>query len=149
MINVFRLSILEENLVVKGIACTIKTRKKIYVSKDVTFEEEKSWPWGIENQNDLVQVVFPFVADSLEEVEENGGQLSSDSREEYDKATPLSHASTSRLNPDHYDDSIELKKRIPLSDIYNDTKEMVMDEELYLMGTEEPANFRVASEEKN
>lgn len=48
------------------------------MSKDVTFEEEKLWPWGIENQNDLVQVVFPFVADSLEEVEENEGQLSSD-----------------------------------------------------------------------
>lgn len=70
-------------------------------------------------------------------------------RIEYDKATPLSHASTSRLNPDHYDDSTEPKKSIPLSDIYIDTGEIVMDEELYLMGTEEPANFREASKEKN
>ncbi|KAL8094205.1 hypothetical protein AgCh_035908 [Apium graveolens] len=63
--------------------------------------------------------------------------------------TPLSQTSvTSRLNADNYDDSTEPRRVRKLSDVYNDMEEVVLDEELYLMGTEEPANYKEASKDK-
>lgn len=53
------------------------------------------------------------------------------------------------MNPDNYDDSEEPRKIRYVRDVYNDTEEMVTKEELYLMGIEEPANFREASKDRN
>lgn len=56
---------------------------------------------------------------------------------------------SSRLDSNNYDDSVEPLKVRRLSDVYNDTEEVVLDEELYLMGTEEPANFKEASKDNH
>lgn len=130
----------------KGYRLFNPDEKKTYVSKDVIFEEDKSWPWGIIRGNG---VVFSLTTESQVEVEGNEEQSSSDNREEQVAATPLSHASATRLNPDHYDDSTKPKKNRLLIDVYNDTEEMVIDEELYLMGTEEPPDYRDALKEKS
>lgn len=53
------------------------------------------------------------------------------------------------MNWEDYDDSTEPKRTRLLEEIYDDTKEVTMDEELYLMGTEELANFVEASKDKS
>lgn len=60
--------------------------------------------------------------------------------------TPLTHDSSSRLALENYDDSREPRKKRLISEVYNDTEEMVLEEELFLeelflMGVEEPSNY--------
>lgn len=66
-------------------------------------------------------------------------------------ATPTSqtHVSRLRLNSDNYDDSTEPRKIRPLSEMYNEMEEIELDEELYLMAIEEPANYKQAIKDSN
>lgn len=48
------------------------------------------------------------------------------------------------LNQDDYDDSTELRRIKRLDEIYNETEEVFLDEELFLMGVEEPMNYSQA-----
>lgn len=92
--------------------------KWVYVGKDVTFEEEKSWPWENKDEHELTQMSFPVAAETEGEVEE-----------EHDPVTPLSHSSdSSGLNAENYDDSTVPRRTRLLSDVYNDTEETVFDE---------------------
>lgn len=167
----------------KGYRLFCPEENKIYVSKDVVFEEGKCWQWSNEREDGDTQVLF-HVAERLDQVDDNesrvletneGGQYTSESGEGYESSasstvhgtpsaasaaslsqtTPCTRSSVSsrsvasRLDSDNYDDSVEPLKVRRLSDIYNDTEEVTLDEELYLMGTEEPANFKEASKDKN
>lgn len=53
------------------------------------------------------------------------------------------------LDSDNYDDSVEPRKTRAIGDVYNDTEEVITEEELYLMGVEEPANYHEASKDRN
>ncbi|KAL8109498.1 hypothetical protein AgCh_025557 [Apium graveolens] len=63
--------------------------------------------------------------------------------------SPILQSPVQQLNPEIYDDSAELKGIINLSEIYNETEEQQLDEELYLMGIEEPMNFVQAAKDIN
>ncbi|KAL8109523.1 hypothetical protein AgCh_025582 [Apium graveolens] len=63
--------------------------------------------------------------------------------------SPILQSPVQQLNPENYDDSAELKGIINLSEIYNETEEQQLDEELYLMGIEEPMNSVQAAKDIN
>lgn len=63
--------------------------------------------------------------------------------------TPFSQPSNTRVNRDDYDDSHTPKKFRSLNEVYDETEEVTLDEELYLMGVEEPSNFKQAAKDIN
>lgn len=58
--------------------------------------------------------------------------------------TPASQQSVSRLDRDNYDYSATPKKFRSINDVYADLEEVMLDEELFLMGIDEPPNFKQA-----
>ena len=60
---------------------------------------------------------------------------------------PLSQASVSRINRDNYDDSTKPKKFRSISEVYNEIEEVMLDEELYIMGIDEPVNNKQAEKD--
>lgn len=102
----------------------------------------------------MIEVEFPVVdlsehgretMGNNEDVEASG-TVHDDQRE---VTTPLSQSATPRLNRDNYDDSVEPRKVRLVDDIYNETEEVILDEELFLMGVEEPANYKQAAKDEN
>lgn len=70
-----------------------------------------------------------------------------DSKEQHFTAdTP---SPTSQLKPENYDDSCEPKKIRSIGDIYNETEEVEFDQELLLMGVEEPASYKQDVKDQN
>lgn len=61
---------------------------------------------------------------------------------------PCQSSVESRLNVDNFDDSTEPRRIRRLSSVYNDKEEVVLDEKLYLVGTEEPASYKEASKDE-
>ncbi|KAL8109524.1 hypothetical protein AgCh_025583 [Apium graveolens] len=97
---------------------------KVFVIRDVIFEENNSWSW---ETNDVSEASM-FIIDA---------------------ESPILQSPVQQLNPENYDDSSELNRIINLSEIYNETEEQQLDEELYLMGIEEPMNFVQAAKDIN
>lgn len=124
---------------------------QVCVSKDVVFEETKPWPWESLGKGETdCEIFFDLESTMHQEDGESHVERSAISEnEEQMPTTPQTNTAESRLNPDDYDDSGEPKRIRPLGDIYNDTEEIITEEELYLMGVEEPANFREASKDRN
>ena len=56
---------------------------------------------------------------------------------------------TQSLNPDDYDDSAIPRIIKRLDEVYNETEEVFLDEELFLMGIEEPMNYSQAVKDRN
>lgn len=107
--------------------------KRIHVSKDVTFEEKKAWSWEESEIGDYEQMGTFVVGDTqTDEFEDGEGNRSAcnDNQPE----SPISQSTTQNLRVENYDDSATPKRSRQLSDVYNDTKEVILDEELYLMG---------------
>ncbi|KAL8100346.1 hypothetical protein AgCh_032555 [Apium graveolens] len=142
----------------KGYRLCDPNENRIHISRDVVFEEIKQSPWSVSAQKENMQE--NFVVPSMSEVDEE----STDSTEnaEYEDtgsdnnngddtqvSTPPSRFSVSRIDRDSYDDSIEPKKFRPLSEIYNDTEEVELDEEYWLMGIDEPVNYAQAVKDVN
>lgn len=142
---------------------------RIYVSKDVMFEEKKAWTWNETDSGDSEKMSTFTIEDvQLEEVINEGENQGTDDdsvTQPENPESPVSQFSTggsqsstgiqssfgtqSELRSENYDDSAIPKKSRRLSDIYNDTEEVVLDEELYLMGVEEPANYKEAVKDMN
>lgn len=57
-------------------------------------------------------------------------------------ATPEAQSQRSRLSSKNYDDNRKPRRTSKLIDIYNDTEEVELNEEIYLMGVEKPANYK-------
>lgn len=122
---------------------------KIWVSRDVTFEEDKSWLWEKKEGSVFTKPgTFIIDGDSAREAEntyDNAGDVgtgddTADSQSE-NIDSPRSQSTTQSLNSEDYDDSGEPNKVRNLQNIYNETEEVQLDEELFLMGIEEPINF--------
>lgn len=114
----------------------------------MVFSETEPWPWNQQGTNSEVPTMFSvpdiYTADEDEQIDSNifDGNNSISS-------TPEPQSPTSTRNPDNYDDSTEPKKTRRLSEIYNETSMVDLDEELYLVGFEEPANYRQAIQDNN
>lgn len=122
---------------------------RIYVSKDVVFEESKSWAWEENKNEEAVELTFPVDELLQEQATETGEQTLVNHRSEPEAGTSSPQSTLPRLDPENYDDSIEPRRTRLLQDVYNDFEEIKMDEELYLMETEERANFEEASKKKS
>ncbi|KAL8110234.1 hypothetical protein AgCh_026086 [Apium graveolens] len=144
---------------------------KIHVSRDVMFEEDKALMWDeLECTNDTCKEGFsvegfPGPVESDEETEVNEEEdINSEGSETLDSpgdtqggessrtaASPSSELiqhSSYNLESENYDDSVEPKRSKKLFDIYNETEETQLEEELYLMGVKEPVNFKQAVKKK-
>lgn len=125
---------------------------RIHVSRDVAFEETKAWSWNKLNGETKV-VTSSFEIDGYNDTFEQS-QMSTERMYTTDEdtsqgdKTPEAQSCETRLNPENYDDITELRRTRKMTDIYNDTEEMELDEELYLMGVEEPANYNQAVKDK-
>lgn len=149
---------------------------KVHVSRDVTFEEGKSWEWNHgENSEKFQNGTFTvegevvteerefesnIAGDNTEGISTGGSKSMSstggtesmrtdDSESVRTGGTSISQTPTRRLNFDDYDDSTEPRKYKGLDDIYNRREEVQLDEELFLMGIEEPMNFAQAVKDRN
>lgn len=141
---------------------------KIFVSRDVAFEEKKTWPWdqhGEENHDQ--QTMFVVVGTDVQNSEEivvQGGEESFESQQtsmesENKAVTPSTKGSTPMtpqmsVNTDHSesassDSSSEPRRYKSLADIYNETEEIELDDELPLMGIDEPRNYSEAAKERS
>lgn len=110
----------------------------MYVSRDVTFEERKAWPWNDQKETDasyMYHFTIPDVpVDSKNEVERHEDLSGSD---ETEAITPVSRHS----NTETYDDSVTTRKFKSIADVYRDTEEVEIEDELLLMGIDEPSLY--------
>lgn len=133
--------------------------KRVHVSRDVIFEEAESWPWkstiesGTNNDHDSFSILEAL--DNRHEVEridiadaESGAATETES-EGSDMESPGLQSPASTENSDNYDDSNATRKYRSLYEVYNDSQEVELEDELYLMGTEEPNTYRQASSDKD
>lgn len=119
---------------------------KVCVSQDVIFEENKSWSWELTDASEGGMFTIEGITDTeareyRSDVNETGSNRSAES--------PSSKTPAQKLNPENYNDSKEPKQIRRLSEIYDETEEMQLEEELFLMGIEEPVNFTQAVKDKN
>lgn len=119
---------------------------KILVSRDVIFEEGKAWPWNqSKGESDVQTPQFDIMKSQENDTE---GTYTTDTDISQNPTTPEAQPYGSRLSSENYDDSTEPRRTRNLADIYNDTEEVELDEELYLMGIEEPANYKEAVKDR-
>ena len=141
----------------KGYRLYDPENNRVHISRDVTFEETKPWPWNRQDGVNDMQIIFPipdvYMIGENRPDNENVNNDEDGNAENVtptsQNATPTSQTPVSRLNPDNYDDSTEPRKIRPLSEVYNETEEVKLDEELYPMGIEEPANYKQAIKDSN
>lgn len=101
-------------------------------------------------ENDMnVEEIFA-VADTSEEWENTPVSPRSIDTGEVERSQVMTpRQSSSKLNPENYDDSCEPRKTRALSEVYNDSVETELEEDLLYVGTEEPSNFSQANRERN
>ena len=139
--------------------------KQVHVSRDVVFDEKKIWPWSQQNEKiSLVQQgYFTVPGFDIEEKE-----LSDETR---DFGTPNSAnksintyadvqsmsgsvsmsgtaSTTETSNIENSETNSEPRKFRLLDDIYNDAEEVELEEELCLLGVDEPVNYEQACKQK-
>lgn len=51
------------------------------------------------------------------------------------------------MSPENYDDSVEPKRLRSIREIYDETEEVHLDEELMLIGIDEPTSYEQAARE--
>ncbi|KAL8127878.1 hypothetical protein AgCh_014720 [Apium graveolens] len=90
-----------------------------------------------------------FVIDDMLMNDGEYGKENQDAENETQPGSPVSPFTTQDLRAENYDDNVTPKRSRLISDIYNDTEEVTLDEELYLMGIEEPANYKEAVKDQN
>lgn len=125
---------------------------KIYVSRDVVFEEEKTWPWNQKEKANLdQQTTFTIVSTHAqsEENELSSHRAGADSDNEQQTVTPQTQKDTQNSEAEDSSGSSEPKKFRSISDIYNETEEIELDDELLLMGIDEPRNYSEAAKDRN
>ena len=139
--------------------------KTVCVSRDVVFEENKSWCWSKETEEIITQLGSFTVASDFQNREtvtgsdpgsstsnnshsdsaENSIQNSdvSSSVKEGEMSTEITPESNRSISSSESEDGP--RRHRPLSEIYNETERMELkDKELYLMELDEPVNFNQA-----
>ena len=137
----------------KGYRLYSPDENRIYVSRDIIFEETKSWTWNktgdSEDNSDSYSSLSVYRSDEEERASVGDGHTVDTDSSNTSLGTPLSQPSVTSVNTDHHDESTEPKQIRPITEIYNETEEVQLDEELYLMGVDEPANYKEATKDRN
>lgn len=132
------------------------TLKKLHVSRDVVFQEHKTWPWE-QSLTVGAEVVFPDTFICIDQIPEESQTTEIES--EFEVVTPQQsrNSNTSEYSGSSAEGSSsststemssEPKKFRLLSDVYNDTVEIELDEDMLFLSVEEPSSYSQASEEK-
>lgn len=123
-------------------------RKKVMISRDVVFEEDKSWPWQSEKKeeemenSDIFTVKLKDVGGATTILEE--GDVSSKS------TAQNSPSSTSESESDsNSTNSTPPRKFRSLQEIYNETREVEAEIGLCFLSMEEPTQFEEANRNGN
>ncbi|XP_074363653.1 uncharacterized protein LOC141704306 [Apium graveolens] len=121
--------------------------KRVYVSRDVVFDELKHWPWNRQKEEESYAGSFlvPEMHTDIEQSQQEGAE--NDDIWEARETTPP-HSPSSYQNSDNYDDSSEPKRYRTLNDIYNNSEVVEVEDELLLVGQEEPVNYGQAVKKK-
>lgn len=118
---------------------------KVYVSRDVMFEEDKAWSWNREG-GALYDQSRNFVVNLTEEIErtmtdEPVTQESINSTSIEESGGETSHAIvSSESNDSGYSSDPTLYRS--LNDVYNHTEEIELEEELLFVGIDELKNYK-------
>lgn len=81
---------------------------------------------------------------------EAGDVIEADHSDSVNLETPTSlQVHESRLYRKNYDDSAQPKRSRLLSDVYEETEEVELEEDLFLMGIDKPFNYKQAAKDKN
>lgn len=121
--------------------------KKVHVSRDVIFEEKKSWAWAHEFEIEIADeekfVVLGLGIDTKqnnENVEESGYISNSDASIE------SSHATNSSSTESGTSSSSTPKNYKSLAEVYDNAEHVELDDdELFLVAADEPENYTQAS----
>lgn len=125
--------------------------KRVLVSRDVIFDEEKSWPWGQEREDEVHNLGTSSILDvsgTEKEDQTDTGYVDGSEVGGAENNTPPHSPVTSTSRDDH-DESGEPRRYRSLVDVYNETEPVEVEEELMFMGVEEPQNFEQAVKERS
>lgn len=128
--------------------------KKVFVSRDVVFQETKSWEWKqSEAQSSDISnplIVLGFESDRTETSEGADTEMSQGETQAHDHSPiiPVSTQASSVRNSASTGESTEPRNFRLIQEIYDDTNEVELQEELMLMGVDEPINYQQASKKK-
>lgn len=128
--------------------------KKICISGDVVFEENKTWDWSDQTNevNDRMELFsvpgYGYTGlenngEETENVQAQGAGTAVENSQWGEPNTPT----TERRMADTSDETAPRKFRL-VSDIYDETGEVELEEELMLMGVEEPTSYSQEVKEK-
>ncbi|KAL8089889.1 hypothetical protein AgCh_039374 [Apium graveolens] len=141
---------------------------RLHVSRDVIYQEDKVWPWN-EQGAQGGEVTFPssYITVTTVDGENESTENITDSVDETNTPvhteaytpvhTPVSSQQSSFGNvstdgenssPTLSDASSEPRKFRLLDDIYNETEEVEIDEEMLMLSVEEPTSYSQAAKEK-
>lgn len=118
---------------------------KVYVSRDVTFEERKKWPWDDLEESQTQQDSAHSFDVPEPKLDEGGEQSRGRDNEEQEINTPQRKEIP---DPSTYDDSGVPKRFRSLADVYNESEEVEIEDELLCMGVDEPSSYKTAVKEK-
>ncbi|KAL8154787.1 hypothetical protein AgCh_000227 [Apium graveolens] len=131
-------------------------KKRICVSRDVMFEEDKLWVWN--NQGNVTDRNEWFMVPKMTGEDDTNSQGANNKREDdvndsegeehieyYQSPTQTYTSSAAQVDSDNYDDSQPPRRFRALADIYNNTEPIELDEELLLMGVDEPTCYKQAT----
>lgn len=114
---------------------------KLYISKDVVVDETKGWLWNEKDCRNLeaAQDTFTIVENAATTAE----------AEEPTTPTQAHFVNTPSSNEESSGEaSSEPRKFHPVRDVYNDTEEIELDEELMFLDVNEPTTYNNAVKEK-
>lgn len=110
--------------------------RSVLVSRDVTFDERKSWDWEGQNNEFSMTGNIIDVANMFPDLEESAEQ------EQEPVMTPV-QTTEIEFHSTH-DESGEPRRLRLLSEIYDETDEIELDNELMLLSIEEPSSYKQA-----
>lgn len=121
----------------------------IHVSRDVVFEEKRAWTWEEQQQQDKVtQESFSVLGSHLSESNAHSNEEEPTTPGNETVMTSSSETGESSTHSRSTSSSSEPKKFRLLSEIYDETEEVETENELLLLGTDEPNNYREAAAEQ-
>lgn len=123
---------------------------KLYVSRDVIFEEHKAWEWDEQGESEVSNTYFFDVPNvpTAEVVKAESPRQEQNATTEAVVHTHVSQHSGSDIDKNAYDDSATPKRFRLLEDVYQETEETEIEDELFLMGVDEPNSFVHAAKDK-
>lgn len=127
-------------------------KRRVYVSRDVVFDEMKCWSWDKhedreENRSDFFSVPDKYINESEVHVDQRDNE--GDAITEEDVTTTPPNSPTNNQGSENNDESSEPKRYRNLSDIYNDAEEVEIQDELMFVGIEEPVNYSQAVKKRD